>query len=165
MSKERLLVAIITLHHPFFGHLRSRRKMLRSKTITNEFIQWPQKRWCTVIVVYMIFRFRIKQTNKQTKNFFFKCFFLYIIIMNLRPGPWSMRKITTDLLCGRLAIQSQQCREANTQAKGHYTRAPKHYTKAKGHLWMCREVLHLIYPFCKLYVVTYSFNIELCKIK
>ena len=66
--KQRLLMTIITLHHLYFGHsvnssvivldlgiflreLRSLRKIPRSKTITSDFTQWPQKKWCAVIIV------------------------------------------------------------------------------------------------------------------
>ena len=35
----------------FLRELRSLRKIPRSKTITSDFTQWPQKRWCAVIVV------------------------------------------------------------------------------------------------------------------
>ena len=59
---------MITAHHLFWGHcvksevivldrgifLRehsSRRKITRSETITNEFAQWPEQRWCKVIIV------------------------------------------------------------------------------------------------------------------
>ena len=68
LSKYRLLMTIITLHHLCFGHcvnssvivldlgiflreLRSLRKIPRSKTITDEFTQWPKQRWCKVIIV------------------------------------------------------------------------------------------------------------------
>ena len=64
-------MTIITLHHLCFGHcvnssvivldfgiflreLRSLRKIPRSKTITSDFTQWPQKRRCAVIIVETI---------------------------------------------------------------------------------------------------------------
>ena len=63
-------MTIITLHHLCFGHcvnssvivldlgiflreLRSLRKIPRSKTITSDFTQWPQKRWCAVMYCLM----------------------------------------------------------------------------------------------------------------
>ena len=52
----------------FLRERSSRRKIPRSKTITDEFTQWPKQRWCKVIIVI---------NNRYFDNFVcFMCIFL-----------------------------------------------------------------------------------------
>ena len=54
MSKLQLLIlmTIITLHHFYFGHcVNSSVIVLDLGIFLPEFTQWPQKRWCAVIIV------------------------------------------------------------------------------------------------------------------
>ena len=83
MSRERSSMTITTLRYLFFGRcvnssmivldlgvfpreLHFLRKKPRSKTITSEFTQWPQNRWCTVIMVDYVWH--VIQENKWTIN-------------------------------------------------------------------------------------------------
>ena len=53
----RFSMTIITLQHQFFRHCVNSSVIVldfgipRPKTITSDFIQWPQQRWCAVIIV------------------------------------------------------------------------------------------------------------------
>ena len=84
-GKTYFIETIITAHHLFWGHCvksevivldrgiflserSSRRKIPRSKTITDEFTQWPKQRWWKVIIVI---------NNRYFDNFVhFICIFL-----------------------------------------------------------------------------------------
>ena len=122
----------------FLRERSSRRKIPRSKTITDEFTQWPKQRWCKVIIVI---------NNRYFDNFVcFMCIFwqkheensIFIISVLIPVNEfqsvqtwWSLRDVISARIRGALRAivcaftLTRECARDNTNVtrRSHYQKS------------------------------------------